>query len=66
MKILPPPRQELWVKSSHSGPEQGNCVEIAPGANIVRIRDSKVTGGPEVAVTPAAWGTFLGGVTAIP
>lgn len=64
MKTYPPPDQDCWIRSSHSGADQGNCVEVAVGTDTFRIRDSKVTNGPAVAVTPAAWGAFLSGVTA--
>ncbi|MCX5378708.1 DUF397 domain-containing protein [Streptomyces sp. NBC_00091] len=60
----PPPEQDGWIKSSHSGADQGNCIEVAVGAGTIRIRDSKVTGGPELAVAPATWDTFLDGITA--
>ncbi|MET9324886.1 DUF397 domain-containing protein [Streptomyces sp. NPDC003038] len=53
-----------WRKSSYSGGEGGQCVEVAPCAAAVHIRDSKVTAGPELAVAPASWSAFLGGITA--
>ncbi|MFB7982757.1 DUF397 domain-containing protein [Streptomyces vinaceus] len=51
-----------WRKSSYSGGEGGQCVEVAACADTVHIRDSKVTAGPELAVTPGTWAAFLGGV----
>ncbi|MFB7054042.1 DUF397 domain-containing protein [Streptomyces vinaceus] len=51
-----------WRKSSYSSGEGGNCVEVAACADAVHIRDSKVTAGPELAVTPGTWAAFLGGV----
>ncbi|MFE3578349.1 DUF397 domain-containing protein [Streptomyces vinaceus] len=51
-----------WRKSSYSSGEGGNCVEVAACADTVHIRDSKVTAGPELAVTPGTWAAFLGGV----
>ncbi|MFF9071804.1 DUF397 domain-containing protein [Streptomyces sp. NPDC014735] len=48
-----------WRKSSHSGSEGGDCVEVAAHPAAVHIRDSKVTGGPVLTVTPAAWTAFL-------
>ncbi|MCJ1677674.1 DUF397 domain-containing protein [Streptomyces sp. APSN-46.1] len=62
MNIYPPLGQDQWVKSSYSGPDGGNCVEVADCTDTIRVRDSKVTGGPELAVAPTAWGTFLGGI----
>ncbi|MFF4293254.1 DUF397 domain-containing protein [Streptomyces vinaceus] len=51
-----------WRKSSYSDGEGGQCVEVAACADAVHIRDSKVTAGPELAVTPGTWAAFLGGV----
>ncbi|MFK0217984.1 DUF397 domain-containing protein [Streptomyces vinaceus] len=51
-----------WRKSSYSSGEGGNCVEVGACADTVHIRDSKVTAGPELAVTPGTWAAFLGGV----
>ncbi|MFD8789532.1 DUF397 domain-containing protein [Streptomyces vinaceus] len=51
-----------WRKSSYSSGEGGNCVEVAACADTVHVRDSKVTAGPELAVTPGTWAAFLGGV----
>ena len=52
-----------WRKSSYSGTNGGNCVEIArnlPG--VVAVRDSKDPGGPALAFTPADWGAFTAGL----
>ncbi len=52
-----------WRKSSRSGTNGGNCVEVAlnlPG--IVAIRDSKDPDGPRLAFTPAEWNAFIAGV----
>ncbi|OEJ32401.1 DUF397 domain-containing protein [Streptomyces subrutilus] len=53
-----------WHKSTYSGSQGDDCVEVAACTEAVHVRDSKVTAGPELAVTPGAWGVFLGGVTA--
>jgi Domain of unknown function (DUF397) len=48
-----------WRKSSYSGTNGGNCVEVArnlPG--IVAVRDSKNPAGPALAITSADWHTF--------
>ncbi|MFI0372669.1 DUF397 domain-containing protein [Actinomadura sp. 1N219] len=34
-------RGAAWRKSSHSGPEQGDCVEVADLPSGVGVRDSK-------------------------
>ncbi len=49
----------IWRKSSYSGSNGGNCVEIAdnlPGT--VAVRDSKDSGGPALAFTPDDWRAF--------
>ncbi|WP_406269350.1 DUF397 domain-containing protein [Streptomyces sp. NBC_00191] len=51
--------QVHWFKSSYSDGEGGDCVEVATTAATIRIRDSKVTDGPHLAVTPATWSAFL-------
>ncbi|MCX5370296.1 DUF397 domain-containing protein [Streptomyces sp. NBC_00015] len=49
-----------WRKSSYSGDQGGQCVEIAemPTATIA-IRDSKTPAGPILTIEPAAFSTFL-------
>jgi hypothetical protein len=52
-----------WRKSSYSGGNGGNCLEVArnlPG--IVAVRDSKDRTGPVLTFTPAEWETFTAGV----
>jgi hypothetical protein len=44
-----------WFKSSYSGAEGGDCVEIASAVDGIRIRDSKVRSGPVLTVAPEAW-----------
>jgi Domain of unknown function (DUF397) len=54
-----------WRKSSRSGNNGGNCVEVArnlPGA--VALRDSKDPGGPVLVFTPDEWRAFAAGVRA--
>lgn len=50
-----------WFKSSYSGNEGGECLEMAPTPATVHIRDSKNPEGaaPVLAVAPAAWTAFL-------
>jgi hypothetical protein len=51
-----------WHKSSHSGSNGGQCVEVArnlPG--IVAVRDSKDPLGHSLAFTPAQWESFISG-----
>ncbi|MFF3245398.1 DUF397 domain-containing protein [Streptomyces sp. NPDC002870] len=48
-----------WRKSSYSSGEGGACLEVAPTPAAVRVRDSKVIEGPQLAVTPATWSAFV-------
>ncbi|MYU25029.1 DUF397 domain-containing protein [Streptomyces sp. SID8352] len=49
-----------WFKSSYSGTEGGECVEVADGSTAVHIRDSKAAAGPVVTVSRDAWAGFVG------
>ncbi|MEV4047269.1 hypothetical protein RKD32_004400 [Streptomyces sp. SAI-195] len=50
----------VWFKSSYSGGNDGNsCVELALTPATIHVRDSKHTDGPRLALTPAAWASFL-------
>jgi hypothetical protein len=52
-----------WRTSSYSG-NGANCVEVAPAAAGVWLRDTKDKGaGPVIAFTPEQWTAFLAGVT---
>jgi hypothetical protein len=54
----------VWRKSSYSGGNGGNCVELArnlPG--VVAVRDSKNPEGPVLIFTPDAWRAFLASVS---
>lgn len=49
-----------WRKSSRSGSNQGNCVEVAdnlPGR--VLVRDTKDRDGGTLSFRPAAWQAFV-------
>lgn len=60
----------VWRKSSFSGSEGDNCVEVAVRPGVVRVRDTKDTKGtkdtedakdgavPGVKVSPGAWAVF--------
>ncbi|WP_274913892.1 DUF397 domain-containing protein [Streptomyces sp. WZ-12] len=50
-----------WRKSSYSGSEGGECVEVAtgPAASCVHIRDSKDATGPHLTLGPVAWVAFV-------
>ncbi|WP_329465134.1 DUF397 domain-containing protein [Streptomyces sp. NBC_01431] len=50
-------------KSSYSS-SGGECIEVALNIpDTVAIQDSKSPGGATLRLTPAAWATFIGGVT---
>jgi hypothetical protein len=49
-----------WIKSSYSGENGGNCIEIAPDfPETVPVRDSKNPDGPVLVVTRSAWSAFV-------
>ncbi|WP_432134383.1 MULTISPECIES: DUF397 domain-containing protein [unclassified Streptomyces] len=51
-----------WYKSTYSGDEGGQCLEVALSPRTVHIRDSKnpSENGPALRVAPSAWSAFLG------
>ncbi|MET7286661.1 DUF397 domain-containing protein [Streptomyces sp. NPDC005573] len=55
-----------WFKSSYSdGNEGDSCVEVATDTVRVHVRDSKTTGGPQLALMPEAWVGFVSYVSGI-
>ncbi|MFJ4061668.1 DUF397 domain-containing protein [Streptomyces albogriseolus] len=48
-----------WFKSSYSGAEGGDCVEVATAAAMVHVRDSKAEAGPILTVSREAWAGFI-------
>ncbi|MEV7127790.1 DUF397 domain-containing protein [Streptomyces sp. NPDC093260] len=49
-----------WFKSSYSGSDGGNCVEVAAGLDAVYVRDSKVVnGGPVLRIRRGEWASFV-------
>ncbi|MFC9424526.1 DUF397 domain-containing protein [Streptomyces sp. NPDC056987] len=56
------PSETLWFKSSYSGGEGNECVEVADLRPTVAIRDSKLAHGPVLAVPATAFTAFLGGL----
>jgi hypothetical protein len=52
-----------WRKSTRSGPDGGNCVEVAELSGKRRgVRDSKNPAGPALIFTPGEWDAFICGV----
>ena len=54
----------IWRKSSYSGANGGNCIEIAAAARTVAVRDSKDPKGPVLAFGPNDWQRFADQVKA--
>jgi hypothetical protein len=50
-----------WFKSSRSGPNCDNCVEVAFVAGAVGVRDSKDPSGPALVFAPGDWHAFVDG-----
>lgn len=50
---------EQWRTSSYSGPNGGQCVEVAPGPVRVLVRDTKDRPRGVLAVSGVAWTDFL-------
>ncbi|MFD7461028.1 MULTISPECIES: DUF397 domain-containing protein [unclassified Streptomyces] len=49
-----------WFKSSYSGTNGGDCLEVAAGLDAVYVRDSKATGdGPVLRVGRGEWAAFV-------
>ena len=46
-----------WRKSTRSQ-NGGNCIEVAPLAEVIAVRDSKDPSGSVLAVDPSAWDAF--------
>ncbi|MFI6940463.1 DUF397 domain-containing protein [Streptomyces sp. NPDC050418] len=47
-----------WFKSSYSGSDGGECVEVATHPTAIHIRDSKRPEGAILTVTPDTWSAF--------
>ncbi|MFK0216230.1 DUF397 domain-containing protein [Streptomyces sp. NPDC090298] len=52
--------EPTWFKSSYSGAEGGECVEVAASTSQVLVRDSKDKAGPVLCLAPQGWATFVG------
>ncbi len=49
-----------WRKSSYSGTNGGDCVEVGNAANVVTVRDTQHRDGVTLSVPAHAWATFTG------
>ncbi len=48
-----------WRKSSYSGSNGGDCVEVATLADGITVRDTKDRTGPVLTFAPDAWNVFI-------
>ncbi|MFC8127062.1 DUF397 domain-containing protein [Streptomyces sp. NPDC057302] len=49
-----------WHKSTYSGPDGGNCLEVSDGhPEIVPVRDSKNPTGPKLVFRAVSWSAFI-------
>lgn len=61
------PHAHAWFKSSYSGGNTTECVEVAvAGSATVLIRDSKHPVGEPIAVPPEAWADFIASLHGYP
>ena len=59
----------MWRKSSYSGNNGGQCVEVVAmhdgsGTSLCLLRDSKDREGPVLTLAPAEWRAFTAGIKA--
>lgn len=54
-------RDLAWIKSSYSGTNGGDCVEVAAREDNVYVRDSKAVddGAPVLRIARAQWATLV-------
>lgn len=50
--------ESAWRKSSYSGTQGGNCVEVAGHDDMILVRDTKDRGHVQ-RFTPASWRAFV-------
>ena len=48
----------VWRKSSYSGANGGNCIEVGTATHTVLVRDTQDRTGPVLRFTPDAWRRF--------
>lgn len=51
----------VWRKSTRSGPNCDNCVEVAFVDGVVAVRDSKNPNQAALVFTSSEWTAFVGG-----
>ncbi len=50
-----------WTKSTRSGTNGGQCVEVRRHDGEIQVRDSKNPDGPVLTFTPGEWAAFIAG-----
>ncbi|MFE9999639.1 DUF397 domain-containing protein [Streptomyces avermitilis] len=54
------PEIARWRKSTYSGGDGGDCLEVADGhPALIPVRDSKTPLGPKLAFRAEAWSVFV-------
>jgi hypothetical protein len=53
-----------WRKSTYSGANGGDCIEVSDAARAVLVRDSKDRGGATLTFGSEAWREFTVGIKA--
>ncbi|MGP3999760.1 DUF397 domain-containing protein [Streptomyces sp. 8N706] len=48
-----------WFKSSHSGSQGDDCVEVAATEGVIHVRDSKDMDGPHLSIGRDEWARFV-------
>ncbi|MGV4981945.1 DUF397 domain-containing protein [Streptomyces sp. NRAIS4] len=48
-----------WYKSSYSGGDQGECLEVARDHAVIPVRDSKTVTGPVLLFPTDSWQSFV-------
>lgn len=48
-----------WFKSTYSGSNNNDCVEVASASGTVHVRDSKNAQGPQLALAAGSWTDFV-------
>ncbi|MBV6700635.1 Scr1 family TA system antitoxin-like transcriptional regulator [Kitasatospora aureofaciens] len=59
LNMMPTKADAPWRKSSYSGNNGGNCIEVTDGSPGQLVRDSKDPEGPILSFTPTAWQSFV-------
>lgn len=57
------PTEPIWRKSSYSGSQGDNCVEVGSAAATVSVRDTKNRPAGMITVSAETWARFIDGLT---